>query len=183
MSRKNPAPVLTLATLVAVSFFSLNLTQAHSKKHHHHQKAHVHGAAKMAVAFEGLQGKLEFEAPSESIYGFEHEAKTEKQKKAVADALLKLEQKMPEMVVFATSLGCSWTKNKIEVVREDGDSKHSDVKAEFSLACQQSPLNSEVKLQFSAHFPKLKSVETQWIVDQIQKSTKTRKAGETLVLQ
>jgi hypothetical protein len=46
-----------------------------AKKRHQHS-AHVHGTAKLDIAIEERTATVEFEAPAESIIGFEHKAKT-----------------------------------------------------------------------------------------------------------
>lgn len=56
------------------------------KKEHRHHEAHVHGGATLNIAFDQLKGKVEFKAASAGVVGFEHLAKTEKDKKTVTEA-------------------------------------------------------------------------------------------------
>ncbi len=50
------------------------------------------------------------EIPADSIFGFEHEAKSKKDKAGKEAALKKLEEKVSEMIVFDTSLKCEIKK-------------------------------------------------------------------------
>ena len=42
--------------------------------------AHAHGIVEVEIAFDQLNGVIQFSAPAESLLGFEHKPKTEKQK-------------------------------------------------------------------------------------------------------
>ncbi len=161
-----------------VFLFPLSLAWAHSKDHSH--KAHVHGAAELSVAFEGLKGQLIFEAPSEAIVGFEHKAKSKSDQKRVEAALALFEEKIPSMVILPSEAGCVWKKTKLEKSDEAGG--HSDVEAEFSIDCQKSLKGLNVSFDFSKNFPRLKTVDVQWIVDDLQKSLKVRESGDSLEL-
>ena len=123
---------------------SLNLFAA---KHEH--KAHAHGAAKMAIAFEAAKGQLTFEAPGESIYGFEHVAKTATQKTKQAEALAKLETDVAKMVVFEKPLNCAFTKEKLEISQ---DGNHSEVQAVFAIQCEKDPIGSTVRFHVNLFF-------------------------------
>ena len=83
------------------------VTFAAAKEHRHHE-AHVHGSATLNIAFEKLQGKIEFKAAADSILGFEHEAKSEKDKKTVSDISSLFENNINTMVHSTTS----WTKTR-----------------------------------------------------------------------
>jgi len=84
--------------------------------------AHEHGKAKMDVAVEGKTATIEFESPSISIYGFEHEPKSDKEKKARDDAAAIFKDKPSDLFVFEDSAKCIVTANKVEpFVKEDHD--------------------------------------------------------------
>ncbi len=147
----------------------------------HSHKAHVHGSAQLSIAFDGLVGKLEFESPAESTVGFEHLARTDEQKKKVQDALELLKTKMNEMVLFKYDLGCVFnsTSTKFETSQEGS---HSETHATFDLVCNRSPKGSELTFQFTKFFPKLKKIEAQVLIDDIQKSMKVTKSPTVLEL-
>ena len=166
--------------------------------HHHHEHrehgAHQHGVGTVGVAFEALKGKVEFKIPAESIVGFEHEAKKDADKKKQADALAKFESKIGEMLVFDSSLKCVFAKEKVEVVREEdhddhketeaksGDKSkkhnhkhhnhaaHSDFVALYNLSCEKSPAGTDLTVKIHSQFKKIKKLELQLIIDNLQKA-------------
>lgn len=132
--------ILSLGLVLSISLFA----QA-SKTHRHHQ-AHVHGAGTLSIGLEEKSGAIEFEVSAESLLGFEHTPKSDKDKKAVSDLKAVFEAKKNQMISFDPSLQCQLTKEKMDLVREG---KHSDFVAQWSLACEKSPLGSAMNLDFS----------------------------------
>ena len=168
-------------------------TKKAKDSHHHHEHrehgAHQHGVGTVGVAFEGLKGKIEFKIPAESIIGFEHEAKKEADKKKQEEALTKFESKISEMLVFDSSLKCALAKEKVEVLREEenhadhkdeGKSKdkhkhhkhtaHSDFVAHYNVSCEKSPAGTDLAVKIHSQFKKIKKLELQLIVDNLQKA-------------
>ena len=171
--------------------------EAHHHHEHREHGAHQHGVGTVGVAFEALKGKVEFKIPAESIVGFEHEAKKDSDKKKQAEALAKFESKISEMLVFDTSLKCVYIKEKIEVLREenhddhkDGEKNekqlsgkakknkhqhhnhaaHSDFVALYNVNCEKSPAGTDLTVKIHSQFKKVKKLELQLIVDNLQKA-------------
>ena len=69
-----------------VLFFG-SIVFANGKKEHRQHEAHVHGGATLSIAFDQLKGRVEFKAASEGVLGFEHQAKSEKDKKKLNDII------------------------------------------------------------------------------------------------
>lgn len=158
----------------------------HAHGHHDHHRhrshgAHQHGVGEFSLAFEGNSGALELRAPSESFWGFEHEAKTDAQKKSVADAKAKLEQGLSDMVKFDSSLKCVVQKGEVQEHREKKNSKHSEVEVRAKVNCEKSPLGSKLVLSFAGTFPKLKTVNATVLVDSVQKSAEV--SGAEIVIE
>lgn len=153
---------------------------AHEKQKHREHSAHAHGAGSLGIAFEGLKGKIDFKIPSDSIFGFEYAAKSDKDKIRRDEGLAKLETKIYEMVVFDSSLNCKIIKDKIEVLAESP--KHSDTAATYNVTCEKSPVGTEVVFNFQKHFPKIKDLDVQVIVDNVQKSVEAKKNNTKLFL-
>lgn len=166
-------------TLVLILSFS-QLVLANKPHHHRQHLAHAHGAGTLGIVFEGVKGQVELKIPSESIMGFEHAPKTEKDKKTKTDSLLKLENQISEMLVFDNSLGCKWMKNKLDVVAESA--KHSEVHAVFGIECNRSPLGSELTFAFQKSFPRIKILQAQVVIDNLQKSIEVKKDFSKLIL-
>jgi len=170
--------VIILIFTVSPAIYAKDKQDQKLKHREHH--AHAHGAGTLGIAFEGLKGNIEFKIPSESIFGFEYAAKSEKDKNKKTEALEKLEAKISEMIVFDASLGCKIIKDKIEVLAESD--KHSDVAATYNVTCDKSPTGSEIIFNFQKQFPKIKDLGVQVIVDNLQKSADVEKNNTKLIL-
>lgn len=147
---------------------------------HREHGAHSHGAGTLGIAFDGLKGKIDFKIPSDSIFGFEYVAKSDKDKKKRDEGLSKLETKISEMIVFESALNCRITKDKIEVVAESP--KHSDTVASYNVNCDKSPIGTELNFNFQKQFPKIKDLDVQVIADNVQKSVEANKNNTKLLL-
>lgn len=143
------------------------------------EKAHVHGVAKAALAFEGKTGKIEMSLPSSAIYGFEYMPKTAKDKKAKEAGLQKLEDKIAEMFVLDPSLKCEIKKEIFEV---DQRENHSDIDAEFRVNCEKSPVGTSVMVNVAKIFPRIKTVQVDVIAEGVQKSQEVKTGGESIEL-
>lgn len=156
-----------------ITFAFTNLTFAETHREH---KAHQHGAAKMAIAFDDVQGKITLELASEGLYGFEYVPKKEGDKKKQKDGLAKLEKNISHMISFSENLKCIFSKEKIEVNQQEGG-KHSDIDAVFNIKCEKDPIDSELTFNIQKYFPKLKDVDVQILIGDVQKSVEANTSG------
>ncbi|MNL08449.1 hypothetical protein D3C87_1291700 [compost metagenome] len=143
------------------------------------QKAHVHGQGSASLAFDGKKGRLEMSLPADVVMGFEHRPKSAKDRKAKEDSLLKLEEKISDMVALDPSLKCEIKKEIFEVI-ESKD--HGDVEAEFNITCEQPVVGSTIKFNFAKTFPRMKKIKVDVIAGEVQKSVEVKKGGESLEL-
>jgi hypothetical protein len=162
-----------LSTIASVSAIAAEHRQAGK---------HVHGEGELNIAVEGMTALIEFRAPGDSLYGFEHEAKTDAEKKKQQAALALLKGKIHEMVILDKSLGCKFTPKRVAVVEEGADdrakpqeqkgragkpaeqkksSEHREVVAEFSLKCQKPLSGANVRFGFTKAFPGLDELKVQ----------------------
>jgi hypothetical protein len=172
--------LLLQSILILFAWFGSTAFAAPKKVHREHA-AHKHGAAKMDFAFEGSNGQFNIEIASEAIYGFEYTPTTEADKKKQHDGLSNIETDMVDMVKFDPSLKCEISKIKLEVDQHDGG-KHSDIDGEFKVTCDKSPIGSTIVFNIQKSFPNLKTVDVQFVADDLQKSFKANKDGAKLVL-
>ena len=98
------------------------------------QSAHVHGIATLNLAMEGDELEIEFVSPAGNIVGFEHEAVTEAERRAIRDAIEQL-RKGNELFDLPLAASCSLHVAEVEhghgeeEKREDGhghDAEHDD---------------------------------------------------------
>lgn len=143
------------------------------------QAAHVHGSGHVSLAFDGAKGKIQFESPGQSLFGFEHEAKSKNDKKKKDAALQKLEDKISEMIVLDPSLKCDIKKDIFEVIQKNG---HADVSAEFTVQCQQPVAGSSISFHFQKVFTSLKNIQVDVLAGDMQKSLAVKKNGESIEL-
>lgn len=158
------------------------LVRANNHEEGHSHKAHVHGAGIASIAFEKSQGQLLFEAPSESVYGFEYKPKKAKDIAARDEAFRRLETEISKTFQFDEKLGCKWAKTKIENEFEPKEKDHSSVLAEFKVSCTESPLGKTLKINLKPAFPKLKKLKLEILVDDFQKSFNFEKSEEEILL-
>jgi hypothetical protein len=143
------------------------------------QGAHVHGTAKVDMAFDGKKGKIVMEMPGDTLFGFEHEARSAKDKATKAAALKKLDESIAKMVVLDPDLQCE-IKKEFDEVNQEKD--HSDIAIEFSVSCQKPVAGTSITFNFKKEFSRLKKVKVDVIVDTVQKSAEVTKNGESLEL-
>lgn len=157
--------------------------------------AHVHGSGKLNIAIETeATAVIEFEAPAESIYGFEHEATSDEDKRAQSQALDMLRQRFAEMLVLPPALGCAIEVIAADVVAEEhgheGDEEnhddegttegadhedevggeHSEVHASYNLRCDQPLQGANARVELGSFFPDLHELTVTILADADQRS-------------
>jgi len=142
------------------------------------QHAHVHGVGQINIVIDGTQATVEFLAPAEGLYGFEHPARTKAEQEKRDAALARLRDKMSTMVLFAADRGCQFTPKNIAVVADMDEAQekgsgasqkksgeHSEVQAEFTVSCAKPLAGSQVRFGVSKVFPAIKTVQVQVLSD------------------
>jgi hypothetical protein len=179
--------VLASSFLFLVSYAGLAAAAQH-RQHH----AHVHGAAEINIAVEGAKATVEFRAPAESLMGFEHEAKNERDKKKRDAALEQLRTKRDQMIVFEPKLGCKSSEMKTAIVEaKEGQTKapsgeggekdqkksgeHREVHGTFSVACEKPLAGSRVRFAVSKVFRDIQEIKVQVVGDSGQSGATIKK--------
>ena len=169
--------------------FSFDVGAAAEKRRH---DAHVHGVAEINIAVEGTKATVEFRAPAESVMGFEHEAKSESDKKKRDAALEQLRAKGGHMVVFDLKLGCKSSDMKTAIVEARADStkahaskdahkdqkksgEHREVHGTFSVACDKPLAGSRVRFGVSKVFRDIQEIKVQVLGDSGQSGATIKK--------
>ncbi len=144
------------------------------------QRAHVHGVGQINIVVEGKQAMMEFLAPAEGLYGFEHRARTKAEQEKRDAALARLQEKISTMVVFEADRGCQFTTKKIAVEEDMEDEhehskgtektqkksgEHNEVPAEFAVTCEKPLAGSQVRFGVAKIFPTIKTVRVQALSD------------------
>jgi hypothetical protein len=132
---------------------------------------------------------VEFLAPAEGLYGFEHQARTRAEQEKRDAALARLQEKISTMVVFEADRGCQFVTKKIAVEADlepehkhgKGQEKtqkksgeHSEVHAEFTVTCEKPLAGSQVRFGVSKVFPTITTVHVQALSDAKQTGIEVR---------
>ena len=170
------------STLIFIAGLILGFTAVAAE--HKHHGAHVHGGAKLNIAFDNLKGKVDFKSAAMGVLGFEHTATSKKDKKKLDETMAQFENEIGKIIQFESELGCQFTKDKITMVADDdGDAKqasdHSDFVAEFSVTCLKSIVGSKVVFDFTA-FKGLNDIDVVFLAGDLQKSVEINKKPVTL---
>ncbi|MBM4259891.1 MAG: DUF2796 domain-containing protein [Deltaproteobacteria bacterium] len=161
----------------------LNPAAGAEKRHSH---AHVHGAAEVNIAVEGKKVTIELRTASEGVMGFEHEAKSDADKKKRDAALKRVEEKFGEMIVLDKKLGCKSQGGNVTLVQTDEkggkDAKsgaksgeHREVRARYQYECDKAPAGSRVKFGITKVFPAIRDVKVQVLADAKQSGATIKK--------
>lgn len=152
-----------------------------AKAQHRQHLAHTHGAGKMSIAFDGLNGRIEFEVAAESILGFEYTPKTNSDKKVVARAIKSFQKDFDQMLQFDSALGCIFSPDKVEQKMEGKTSSHSDFVATYNVQCKKPLIGSQVKFNFS-RYEHLNDVDLTILIDAFQKAIEITNKESILVI-
>lgn len=172
-----------------LSMLIINSSAFAETHEHRHHEAHVHGSATLNIAFEKLQGRIEFKSAAVDIVGFEHAATSVKHKKTLSEAIRTFENDISKMVLTESQLGCTISKEKIEMVADtDGQDKKTDKKihsqhvdfvANYNVICKKEIVGSKIILDFT-NFPNLKDLDVTLLADNIQKTAEI-KGKQTII--
>ena len=145
---------------------------------HREHGAHVHGSAKLAIAFDQLQGQIEFRCAAEGVLGFEHKASSAKDKRTLVEATENFDKKINQMIVFDPALGCQIKSDSVGMLP---DGAHADFAAKFSVTCQKPVLGSKINFDFT-RFSLLKDIDVTILAGDLQLSTEIKGRPATVSL-
>jgi Protein of unknown function (DUF2796) len=112
----------TVERLLALCFLAgLAAAPSFAAGEHRELGAHEHGRGTLNIAVEGNKVTMELEAPGVDIVGFEHAAKTSREKAAVEKAKVQLAAPLT-LFALPASAACRVTEAKVEV--EIGNHDH-----------------------------------------------------------
>ena len=156
-----------LTSLFGILLFPSFSAMAQKGKNH---AAHEHGAAEVNIVVDGQKATIQIHTPAESIYGFEHEAKTEADKKKRDKAIEVLKSQIDKIVLFDSKLGCKFSPTKIDPFVTEAsenqpksaqkkEAEHSAVEAEFAVECSAPLAGTKVKFGLTKIFSRIKNAK------------------------
>jgi hypothetical protein len=179
---------LGVSLIVMLSF---KVSPAAEKRRH---DPHVHGVAEINIAVEGSKAQVEFRAPAESVMGFEHEAKSETDKKKRDAALGALQTNKDQLVQFDSQLGCKASQMKTAIVEpkeerskeqpakvkgghqdQKKSGEHREVHGTYTVVCDKSLAGTRVKFGVSKVFRDIQETKVQVVGDSGQSGATIKK--------
>lgn len=171
--------------------------------------AHEHGQAQLQMAIETRQIDLMFTSPAYNLAGFEHEARTDEQKKQLAD----IRQWLETTPLVNTEAGtCRMTAATVQLGEESGshqehdhheeshhddeehhqDEKHDEHQGEEEthrdyevaqqLNCEGMTAGATFTSPLPARFPELEELAVEWVGPSGQGSTVITQSGPSFTL-
>lgn len=165
-------------SLVMMGFGSVSFAET--------KKAHEHGMAKLILAIEtDTTGTIDLDVPADSIYGFEHKAKSKADKAAQEKGFKKLK----DSSVIQFPAGCTVTNQKVELEAADHEAhhdehegEHADVSASYSVKCASDLSGKKVSVSLFSAFPKIKAISFQILSPKGQTENKVKKGNELILI-
>lgn len=154
--------------------------EQHKANHENLHGAHVHGIAELHIVLEANILLLELHSPAMNLLGFEHHANSPKQQTVVENARIKLAD---ANTIFHINGGACHLKEQATdfstVLRaqknhEENDdhheykqhnNTHSNIEAHYQYSCVQSSKFHSIKVGLHEIFPRIESLQVQWIVN------------------
>lgn len=182
--------------VVAILTLSSSLFATDHKHGKRKRKAHHHGSGKMNLAIEKNNMVIEMEIPAHDIIGFEHEAKTKKQKKKLKSAISTLKNS-DSILMIASSVGCQISKPAnikvdLEEEHDHGHSHESDHKKEeekhaefhitYAFKCNKMATIKQIEVLAFKEFSKMKKIKAQAVTPKGQFSQELTPTSTTLKL-
>lgn len=142
-------------------------------------KKHVHGAVTLEMSIEKNTMEIEIDSPAESFLGFEHKAKSEKEKNIFNNAENLWVKDLLKIFTPEEKLECSITQSSFKQVLE-GDN-HSDIEAKAVITCKKNLAGSSLLVSLKKYFPHMEKINIDLVSEQT-KSIEIKKALETIKL-
>ena len=144
--------------------------------------SHEHGAANLKMVMEGRKLQLEFEVPSESLIGFEHFPKSQRNRENFSDAIKILSDpsrlfsmsSKAECLLVGMSISQSLFSNKEEHGHDESEEEHghnetekseihSEFKSNYYWNCQHLDEIDSIGTQLMSFFPRIEEIRVNWI--------------------
>jgi len=145
--------------LVSFSIIALGGTHLHAQENRE-LDSHEHGHVKMEIAIEKNKMNIAVEAPGESIVGFEHAAKTDAQKAAVAAAQKQLSD--PAAIFeLPSQAGCTVESASAELHQHGG---HNEFEASYAFTCTDIEALKTVETKLFSLYPAIDEIDVDYVV-------------------
>lgn len=128
---------------------------------------HEHGVAELFVGLSGKEIAVTMNIPADTILGFEHEAKSEADKKKLKAKLDKFKKEFFEYVNIGYEYKCRQSKLEAEIKREGN---HSEIAVTGTATCVRDITNGKLIVRFKDYYPTLKKITVNLVSDKKNQS-------------
>ena len=156
------------------------------------RKAHQHGVGELNLAVEGKAVEIELAAPGADIVGFEHEARTDAQKRAVSKAAKALRDGAA-LFVFPAAANCVLHEAEVESPlledrhgHKDHDHKHGDgdehaeFDAHYHFECAAPDRLTHIDTTYFKAFPNAQALSARVLTETGQRAQRLTPAAARL---
>jgi hypothetical protein len=179
---------IKIIILSAAALISIMVSASHHNDEHNHQKkAHIHGFSEIWLSISDNKIEVKFESPASNIVGFEHVAKTIKEKEHAQDAkslLLK-----PFSLFSFNGNRCNVMSSVINgfVLLEEHDhhgqeNNHTDISAEYQFSCSPTSKLKNIEIKIFESFPNISEIKVQWISETDQGMSMLKPSNNKLII-
>ena len=186
----------TLGAVRVLGTFAVHPAAAQTE--HRELGPHEHGRGTLNIAVEGNRVSMELEVPGMDIVGFEHAAKTSKDKTTLETAKEKLSVPL-SLFKFPVSAGCRVTEAKVEVEtgehdhgdkegrtdtpkRSEDERHHSEFHNQYSLECTSPAGITTIEFGYFNAFPGAEKLDVNLITPKGQNKYEVTRANPILSL-
>ena len=181
---RRPAPAASRLALLAAL---LGLVLFHGNVAAHTPGAHVHGEASLNVVADGAQLEIQLQSPLDSVVGFEHAPRTDKQREAVRTMATRMRQ--TKLFVPTPEAGCSVASVKLAsnslpaellgepavpatqaVEKAKKPSGHDDLEATFVFRCSAPDRLRGLESSLQKAFPGIRTLKVRVVSARGQKA-------------
>ncbi len=143
------------------------------------QAAHAPGLVEVEIAFDQLNGVIQFSAPAESLLGFEHKPKTEKQKSLAQNVENAFKSQYDQMFQFEKNLKCQINLDKAGF---EYTGSHADFVSNYKVVCKGDISKTKITIDLNK-YKNVKTIRTTVISSGVQKATKSTGQIATVEIQ
>ncbi|WP_067561394.1 DUF2796 domain-containing protein [Halofilum ochraceum] len=170
------------ATILSAAFCALAVSGFVSAAETREHGAHVHGTARLDIAFVGGELALDLYSPAMNIVGFEHEPGNNAQREQLEDALSTLRD-AGRVFSVTDAAGCRTVLSQANRVSEHGheeheeheehagsESAHSEIQARYRYECSAPAALERIQVRLFELFPATESIRVQMLTDTAQRA-------------
>jgi hypothetical protein len=177
---------------VCLSLLTAFISTSSNSTQHTHFDAHIHGVSELTLVIEKQQLELEMRSPAQNIVGFEHHAKTDKERAAVTKAKQRL---MQHHNLFSISDNhCVFINHDINISNminhqhhehsiehdEDENITHQNIIARYSYHCKKASLPLVITVKVFDLFVGIDQIHAKWITESKQGSSTLNHNNQTI---